>query len=456
MRGGGGAGEAGRIHVRSRDAAALRWVTLEASMRALPVHRSAAPLFFLLAVGCGGSGGGGPGGPPYEPPAVALDLGVPDDDQSYGFGASPSILSTVDLREGGPAGRLHLDLGYRSLFAYSVHMCAEATPRTFSQCSLLSNGDFVLAPAAFTLAFDADDDGLRDDVALVLYNSFPALGFVVVNAEQQRATGLANIPGVEVAGTVGHAPTGACVGDFDGNGSEDVAFTVREAGRVGFTLTTPGVGIDAPVTFQPPETLTIAGALPTDVVAVDVDGDGRDELAALDTATGGVLLARRAADGTLEAFGTPPAGVGGAAGPLTILVAGDFDGDGRDDLAGQQEVGGVRRFVVLRSRGDGSFDAPRATETPGTAGYVASRGTVGDVNGDGRLDVAWVATNDYRLAVLLGRGDGTFVEATPSSVLTAPSPTDVAIGDIDADGFADLAVACAGPGRVDIYWGRAP
>ena len=81
------------------------------------------------------------------------------------------------------------------------------------------------------------------------------------------------------------------------------------------------------------------------------------------------------------------------------MAAGDFNGDGRPDLA----VTAGLAVDVLLNTGSGTLAAPQAYATGGVAVAV----TVGDVNGDGRLDIV-TANYEHSVSVLGGNGDGTF------------------------------------------------
>lgn len=64
---------------------------------------------------------------------------------------------------------------------------------------------------------------------------------------------------------------------------------------------------------------------------------------------------------------------------------------------------------------------------------------IGDLNGDGKLDIVTPNANDYTVSVLLGNGNGTFQPQTTDG--TGPGPLSVAIGDVNGDGKPDLVVA---------------
>jgi hypothetical protein len=90
---------------------------------------------------------------------------------------------------------------------------------------------------------------------------------------------------------------------------------------------------------------------------------------------------------------------------------------------------------VLLGKGDGTFQPLQSFESGNTRpGAVA----VGDLNGDGKPDVATSSRSSNNVSVLLGNGDGTL--QTPQTFGVGASAWSVAIGDFDRDGKPDLAV----------------
>jgi hypothetical protein len=129
------------------------------------------------------------------------------------------------------------------------------------------------------------------------------------------------------------------------------------------------------------------------------------------------------------------------------LVAGDFNGDGKLDLA----VSTGATLSILLGKGDGTFNV---TTFPTTAQFVGTLVT-GDFNGDGKLDLAFPDPFHNLVHLLLGNGDGTFNEVSTTAVGT--DPVWAAAGDFNGDGKLDLAVVNRAGANVSILlgkWGR--
>ncbi len=199
-------------------------------------------------------------------------------------------------------------------------------------------------------------------------------------------------------------------------------------------------------TFQPPA-LYNPGVYPTGVIAGDVNGDGIPDIvvlgcSAMTTCTGEASVLLGNGDGTFK-----PAVTYSADGLFPSSVAiGDINGDGKADLvvansfiALNVNSGGV---AVLLGNGDGTFQ-PAVSYSSG--GYLADSVSIGDLNGDGKLDVVvangfavdYTSTNGI-VGVLLGNGDGTLKTA-----VTYPTTgvfSSAVMGDFNGDGRPDLVV----------------
>ena len=136
-------------------------------------------------------------------------------------------------------------------------------------------------------------------------------------------------------------------------------------------------------------------------------------------------------DGTFQPQVTYAVGSGAFFG----IAAGDFNGNGRLDLA----VSGGGEAMVLLGNGDGTFQA----EVPYAVGSAASAIVAGDFNGDGHVDLAVTTYGDNNndVSILLGDGDGTFQPQSEARDVVGSSPNAIVAGDFNGEGRTDLAVA---------------
>ena len=128
----------------------------------------------------------------------------------------------------------------------------------------------------------------------------------------------------------------------------------------------------------------------------------------------------------------PPANFGVGTAPLSVAV-GDFNGDGKQDLATANV--GSNNVSVLIGDGAGGFSAA----TNFGVGTDPQSVAVGDFNGDGKQDLAVTNFTSNNISILLGDGMGGFGAATNLGL--GSKPTSVAVGDFNGDGKQDLAVA---------------
>src|SRR5262249_62350933 len=121
---------------------------------------------------------------------------------------------------------------------------------------------------------------------------------------------------------------------------------------------------------------------------------------------------------------------------------GDFNADATPDPAVAGSAGTFPNLTgavgVLLGNGNGTFQAPIPSTVVGAPD--ADSVAVGDFNGDGRPDLAVADQLGDTVSLLLGKGDGSF--AFPPAVYPAgQSPSALAAGDFNGDGLPDLAVA---------------
>jgi uncharacterized protein (TIGR03437 family) len=220
-------------------------------------------------------------------------------------------------------------------------------------------------------------------------------------------------------------------GDLNGDGKPDLVVTFSDSldagGRKLLVLMGNGDG-----SFTTRSAMDLGQSFLL-VAAVDLDGDKKTDLIITAPYKGDSLVLSGNGDGTFQ----PPRMIGRG-----VLRVADFNGDGKPDLL-------CSGLVVRLGNGDGTFTNPIATPAAQnfTALNFAGAIAVGDFNGDGKLDVAHTsAWHDAfgMVWVWLGNGDGTFRMLPPNDQFSngAGSPTapQVTVGDFNGDGKLDLAI----------------
>jgi hypothetical protein len=237
-------------------------------------------------------------------------------------------------------------------------------------------------------------------------------------------------------------PTSLAVGDFNGDGKLDLALTESEYDTNNVSvLLGNGDG-----TFQPPVSYAV-GKGPNAIAVADFNGDGKADLAVVNSTWNSVSILLGNGDGTFQ----QPKEYATAPGPNAVAAA-DFNMDGNIDLAVASSDSNV--VSILLGNGDGSFQ-PHVRQPVARPGSLLAA----DLNGDGKPDlavtgypVAGGSLTGAVPAILLGNGDGTF----QPPVSYGPGGICIATGDFNGDGVPDLAVGGydGGSGSVTIMLGK--
>jgi len=191
------------------------------------------------------------------------------------------------------------------------------------------------------------------------------------------------------------------------------------------------------VDFAPPKSYPV-GTSPSGVVVGDFNGDGKPDLAVANSGSANVSVLLANGDGTFQ----PEVNFDAGLSPGSVAV-GDFNGDGKLDLAVFQQgdsANGVAGAVsILFGNGDGRFQVAKTTALMAQAASM----TVGDFNSDTKSDIVIgnidPATVDLTLDLFIGNGDGTFLAPRVLSTLSNGTQALLA-ADLNGDGKLDLAV----------------
>lgn len=318
---------------------------------------------------------------------------------------------------------------------------------------LLGNGDGTFKPAvtynsgfssASVAVADVDGDGNLD---VVVANSCVTaddctrgtISVLLGNGDRTLRTA--------VSYDVGPGqPLSISVGDVNRDGKPDLAVAIWSGGT-GFGGSAAGVLLgNGDGTFEPVVSYD-SGADSDSVAIADLNGDGKPDLLVGDLISVAVLLGN--GDGTFQPKveysasipGDTPVGIG------TVVVA-DVNGDGKPDIVAANQGSGVNddgSVAVLLGRGDGTFQ-PAVNYDSG--GLVAFSVAVQDVDLDGKPDLV-VSNYGYEppkarelgsVGVLLGNGDGTFRPAV-TYYSGGGFAISLAVSDLNGDGSPDVVVA---------------
>jgi hypothetical protein len=257
-------------------------------------------------------------------------------------------------------------------------------------------------------------------------------------------------------------PVSVTVADLDRDGKLDIV-VANECGPVSCDGSVGVLLGNGDGTFRPVVTYGSGGLYGLSVAVADVNGDGRPDLLVANGCDNPKLCGTKGAvavllgngDGTFQAATEY---LSGGAYPYSLKVV-DLNGDGKLDLVAANSWSGT--VGVLLGNGNGTFQ-PTVTYSSGDKANVAqiSSVAVADVNGDGKPDLLLTTesmgangNNGGAVSALLGNGDGTFqpaVEYHSGGYQTLG----VAIGDLNGDGKPDVAIAnsciynsadCGGP-----------
>jgi hypothetical protein len=226
---------------------------------------------------------------------------------------------------------------------------------------------------------------------------------------------------------VGTNPQAVAYGDFNGDGKLDLA-VVNTGGNNVSILLGNGDG-----TFGAPNNVSV-GTAPAGIAVADFNGDGNLDFAVTNTVAGNPVVSIYLGNGSggfnlnaNYATGTGPTGV----------AAGDFNGDGFPDLVVANSSAGT--VSVLFGQSGGTF----AAQVSHGAGNNPVSIAVADFNGDGKPDFAVAnKTTIPTVSVFLYNGTGSFPFAGAFQTSITGSPVAIVAGDFENLGHIDLAVAC--------------
>lgn len=300
----------------------------------------------------------------------------------------------------------------------------------------------ILFFGAATQAQKFDVDSLLPILGNYENKSVPLGGSLTASPE----TGASNIGTATVTvsgnfkGSITVSPSSGAVRVLNAYPAGNYTVTVRASDFAGFTVTRSFTltvtNVSSCNTLDFAGIRATVGINPQGFVAADFNGDGRQDVATANNGSNNisVLLGNGAGSfGTVTNFALTD----GAISPSSLAV-GDFNGDNKADLAVRTTLfGNVSHISVFSGTGTGNFSAPVNYSLGSTNpnSFIA----VGDFNGDGRQDIAIIYTNTPNLAILFRNAANNGFDAAVNINLGFTT-TAIAAADFNADGRHDLVV----------------
>jgi hypothetical protein len=211
-----------------------------------------------------------------------------------------------------------------------------------------------------------------------------------------------------------------------------------------FAVLTAGCLAATTISFYDRQDTAVAGRNDS-IVAGDFNGDGREDIVSFCTNqlyTPYVEILLSNGDGSFHQAQTfQPSGT-----PTAVSTA-DFNGDGKLDFA----LASYGQVAIYLGNGDGTFQPPLVGLTGGCAAgeyATCNRMAVADLNHDGKIDLAVTSTDLQTLSIAFGNGDGTF--QTPVTYSIPASIGFIVAKDLNGDGSPDLVMSNGSAGTISV------
>lgn len=267
-------------------------------------------------------------------------------------------------------------------------------------------------------------------------------------------TGQIASPSLTLAATLptGSGPGRVVIVDMDGDGRPDLVVADAYSGEISIFQNISSNNVLAFASRLVVPMIKGVYGNPATVVVADLDGDGRPDIIALNADSHLVSILRNVSlPGTLTTNSFAPRMDIPVAADLYSLAVQDLNGDGKPEIVtANGSSNNISIFQNQSTMGSISFASP----VNYAAGHLASDVAIADLDGDGQPDLAVVNMNDGTVSVLRNLGNGgAFTTSSFASPVVFPAASQcrqLAIGDMDGDGKLDIVTANWSSDRISV------
>ncbi len=354
--------------------------------------------------------------------------------QDFTTGSNPQSVVIGDIDGDGKPDLAVVNLGHSSSSVSVFRNTSSSSMVSFAAKQDFKTGDYS-SPISVSIG-DMDGDGKPD--------------LVVANSSSSTVSVFRN---TSISGTVSFAakqdfttdlnPKSLAIGDMDGDGKPEFAVVNTNLNTVSVFRNTSSSGT---VSFAAKQNFS-TGDHPFSVVIGDVDGDSKPELAVANWFSSTVSVFRNTSSLGTISFETKQDFTTGTY-PQSLAI-GDMDGDGKPDLA----LGTLQSSTVSILRNTSNTGTVHfATNQDFPTGSGPTSVAIGDVDGDGKPDLAVVNNSSQTVSILRNMSNSGTVSFDTKQDFTTTGPWTycVAIGDVNGDSKPDLAVANYGSNTVSV------
>jgi gliding motility-associated-like protein len=376
--------------------------------------------------------------PTFTPNKGTIAAGDFEPKVDFTAGANPTSIAIGDLDSDGKPDLVVTNTNSNTITIFrNISSSGSITATSFA-----TGVSFSVGAQPYSVAIgDLDGDG-KPDLAVSNYGSLTIS--VLHNTSTSGSINTSSFA-AKLDFSTGQEPFGVSIGDVDGDGKSEMVVSNIGNNTISIFRNTSSVGSIDASSFAARQNFAV-NDVPNGTAIGDLDGDGKPDIVVAHYGSNPTVSVFRniSSSGSINLSAKVDFALG--SGPQTVVI-GDIDGDGKPDLATANQ--NSNNISVLRNTAtSGSIDASSFAAKV-DFGTNASPQTIaiGDLDGDGKPDLATVSYNSNTVSILRNTASSGIINASSFASKvdypTGGSPFGVAIGDLDGDGMADIAVGSA-------------